>query len=264
MKLIKKTSYSLLALFLLLGFLQGQASKKPPPFSLKALTDPDSTSFVPIPYPKTDVEIIEDFKYAVKILFGSKEKIKAARARGDADHINYAHNLFGDNPSWKVARIIKVKDLIERSPNLHYFILQIVNEKDTVVAITALADCGLWMGVSFISEGSKFKPYKTKKQIKELVHRAHGHFIEINEMERIKVSSPVVGGSIFSPLWKVKTHLGILFVLRNFLDYSDDVYQVDAEVACVKGPPLADFLRHRTVIHDPLNDKMYFLRKIEK
>ena len=258
MELMKKTSCSFLALFLLLGFLQGQASKKPPPFSLKVLTDPNSPSFVPFPYPKTDFEIIEDFKYGIKILFGSKEKIKAALARGD-DYVNLALNLFGDNPSWKVTQIIKVKDLIERSPNLHYFILQVVNKKGTVVAIGALADCGLWMGVTHYSEGKKFKPYKTKKKVKELVHRSHGHFIEINEMERVKISSSIEGPSIFSPLWKVKTLLGILFV-----DYSDNVYQVEAEMPCVKGPPLGDFMRHEKVIHDPLNNRMYLLRKIER
>jgi hypothetical protein len=259
MKLIKKISCTFLALFLLLGFLQGQASKKPPPFSLKVLTDPDSPSFVPFPYPKTDVEIIEDFKYGVKILFGSKENIKAALARGDDDHVNLALNLFGDDPSWKVARIIKVKDLIERSPNLHYFILPIVNEKGVVVAIGALADCGLWMGVECCLEGKKFKRYKTKKQVKELVRRTHGRFIEINEMERVNIRSSRPHSGPFSPLWKVKTPLGILFV-----DYSDNVYQVEAEMPSVKGPALGDFMRHEKVIHDPLNNRMYLLRKIEK
>ncbi len=259
MKLIKKTSCSFLALFLLLGFLQGQASKKPPPFSLKVLTDPDSPSFVPFPYPKTDFEIIEDFKYGVKILFGSKEKIMAALKRGDFDYVNLGRNLFGDNPSWKVARIIKIKDLIERSPNLHYFILKIVDEKGAVVATGALADCGLWMGVMHCSEPNKFKPYKTKKQVKELVHRTHGHFIEINEMERINVLSLTPYSSIFSPLWKVKTPLGILF-----MDYWDNVYQVEVEMPSVKGPPLGDFMRHEKAVHDPLNDRTYLLRKIEK
>ncbi len=258
MKLIKKTSYSFLALFLLLGFLQGQASKKPPPFSLKVLTDSNSPSFVPFPYPKTDFEIIEDFKYGVKIPFGSKEKIKAARARGD-DHVNLALNLFGDNPSWKVTQIIKVKDLLERSRTLHYFLLRIVNEKGTRVATGALADCGLWMGVTHCSEGNKFKPYKTKKQVKELVHRIHGYFIEINEMEMVNIASSTPYSSLFSPLWKVKTPLGILFV-----DYSDNVYQVEAEMSSVKGTILGDFMRHEKVIHDPLNNRMYLLRKIEK
>jgi len=258
MKLIKKISCSFLALFLVLGFLQGQASKKPPPLSLKVLKDPDSPSFVPFPYPKTDFEIIEDFKYGVKILYGSKEKIKAAFERGDFDYINFARNLFGDNPSWKVAKIIKVKDLIETSPNLHYFILPIVDKKGVVVSIGALADCGLWMGRCL--GGVKFKPYKTKKQVKELVRRTHGHFIEINEMERVKISSSIESPSIFYPLWKVKTPRGILFV-----DYSsDNVYQVDLETPCIKGPPLVDFMRREKAIYDPLNDRMYFLRKIKK
>jgi len=259
MKLIKKISCTFLALFLLLSFLQGQASKKPPPFSLKVLTDPDSPSFVPFPYPKTDFEIIEDFKYGIKILFGSKEKIKRARERGDADHINLALNLFGDNPSWKVARIIKVKDFIERSPNLHYFLLQILNEKGTRVATGALADCGLWMGVECRSEGLKSKAYKTKKKVKEIVRRSHGHFIETNEMEMVNVASSTPYSSLFSPLWKIKTPLGILFV-----DSRDNVYQVEVEMPSVKGLLLGDFMRHEKIIHDPLNDRMYLLRKIEK
>ncbi|MBA7604727.1 hypothetical protein ES703_11853 [subsurface metagenome] len=260
MKLIKKISYTFLALFLVLSFLQGQASKKPLPYSLKVLTDPDSPSFVPFPYPKTDVEIIEDFKYGIKILFGSKEQIIAAFLRGDSDDVNLGRNLFGDNPSWKVARIIKVKDLIERSPNLHYFILPIVNKKGTRVAVGVLADCGLWMGVECRSEGLKSKPYKTKKQVKELVRRTHGHFIEINEMERVNIRSLEPYSSIFSPLWKVKTPLGILFV--DYLD--DNVYQVELEIPCLNGPPLVDFMRHGNAVHDPLNDRMYLLRKIEK
>lgn len=260
MKLIKKISCSFLALFLLLGFLQGQASKKPPPFSLKVLTDPDSPSFVPFPYPKTDFEIIEDFKYGIKILFGSKEQIIAAFARGDFDDVNLGRNLFGEIPSWKVARIIKVKDLIERSPNLYYFILPIVNEKGTRVAIGAVADCGLWMGVSCRSEGLKSKPYKTKKQVKELVRRTHGRFIEINEMERVNVRSSRPHSGPFSPLWKIKTPIGILFV--DYLE--DNIYRVEVEMPSVKGPLLGDFMRHEKIIHDPLNNRMYLLRKIEK
>jgi len=260
MKLIKKISCAFLGLFLLLSFLQGQASKKPPPFSLKVLTDPNSPSFVPFPYPKTDFEIIEDFKYGVKILFGSKENIKAARKRGDDDHVNLALNLFGDDPSWKLARIIKVKDLIERSPCLHYFILPIIDKKGVVVAIGAVADCGLWIGVECCSEEGEFKPYKTKKQVKDLVRRTHSRFIEINDMERVNIRSSRPHSGPFSPLWKVNTHLGILFV--DHLE--DNVYQVEVEMPSVKGPVLGDFMRHEKVVHDPLNDRLYLLRKIEK
>ncbi len=159
-----------------------------------------------------------------------------------------------------MARIIKVKDLIERSPCLHYFILPIVNEKGIRVAVGAVADCGLWIGVECRSEGLKSKPYKTEKQVKELVQRTHGRFIEINEMERVNIRSSRPHSGPFSPLWKVKTHLGILFV-----DYfEDNVYRIEVEMPSVKGLPLADFLRHESAIHDPLNDRMYLLRKIEK
>jgi len=109
-----------------------------------------------------------------------------------------------------------------------------------VVATGALADCGLWIGVMHCSEPNKFKPYKTKKQVKELVHRTHGHFIETNEMERINVLSLTPYSSIFSPLWKVKTPLGILFV-----DYWDNVYQVEVEMPSVKGPPPRRFYASR-------------------
>ncbi len=40
MKLIKKISCTFLALFLLLSFLQGQASKKPPPSFFKGFNGP--------------------------------------------------------------------------------------------------------------------------------------------------------------------------------------------------------------------------------
>jgi hypothetical protein len=244
----------------MIGFLALQAEKKKPPqLPLKELTNPNSPSYVPYPYPKTDFEIIEDFRYAVKLHFGLKEgKRTSIIIKGYPDYSKLMLNLFGDTPSLEITEIIKVIDLVETSPSDYYFLLQIVNKEGEVLAMGSLEECGLMAGVTFYSEKIKFKPFKTEQQVKEMLYKALSHTnIKINEMERIALHSTIC--SPYAPLFKIKTSKGTFFV-----DYYDNVYSIESEIPWSKKNGYPDPEHKRILILDSLNEKALFLKKVNK
>lgn len=243
----------------MLGFLPLQAEKKKPPqLPLKELTNPNSPSYVPYPYPKTDFEIIEDFRYAVKIHFSLKEGKRTSIINGYPDYSKLMLDLLGDKPILEVTEIIKVKDLVETSPSDYYFLLQIVNKEGEVLAVGSIEECGLMAGVTFYSKKNKFKPFKTEKKVKEMLYNALNHTnIEINEIERIALHSTVC--SPYAPLFKIKSSKGTFFV-----DHNDNVYSIESEIPWSKKNGYPDPEHKRILILDSLNEKALFLKKVNK
>lgn len=252
----KKIIYSI-SILLVIGSLQIQAGKKLPPLSLKELENPNSPSYVPYPYPKNDFEIVEDFKYAIKVHFGPGEGKRTSLVAGYPDYKKLMLNVLGDDPSLEVAQIIKVKDLVETSRARYYFLLEVVDRKGEVKAVGRVDEFGLMGGVAFISEKRKFKPFKNEQQVKNIFRDVLGN-IEINEMERIALHSTICDP--YAPLWKIITPMGNFYV-----DYrKDNVYSIEEEVHWIRENGYPDPERKRILILDSLNDRVVFLRKVEK
>lgn len=256
MKLTKK--FYICAIPLLIIFLPLLAEKKVSPIPLKDLTDPNSPSYVPYPYPKTEFEIFEDFKYAIKIHFGAREGKRTSvlsAYKDDIDRQKIILGLLGDKPSLKIIDIIKVQDLIVTSPSRYIFLLPIADDKGEVVAVGQLNDSGLLGGVAFYSEEVKFKPFKTEKQVEEILTQALGS-IRINKMERIRVHSTISTPGM--PIWKITTPAEIFYV-----DYFDNVYSIESEIFWTTKMIFPDPEHKKISIQDPLNDKVIFLKKIK-
>lgn len=242
--------------FQIMGFAQLHAQKKPRPIPLEILSDPSSGSYVPYPYPKTDYEIIEDFRFAVEDLWGEKNRGKHVIVDHDPSKIMV--KFTGDNPSLEVTKIIKVKDLLATSPSLHYYLLQIEDENEKPVAIGIVQDCGLLGGVSFLKEGAKFRPYKTESKVKEILRETIGYSIIIDETERVLLSSSICTDD--RPLWRIKTPHGVFFI-----DNFDDIYDIETEFPWdMKKHGHPDPSHTATMILDQLKGKAIFLRKITK
>lgn len=251
-------SIFLISILLLITFLPLQAQKKPPQTPLKELTDPDSHNYVPYPYPKSDFEIIEDFKYGVDLFFNPKIKKHMTVIKGDLNDEKRLLNLLGKNPTLEVTKIIRVEDLVLTSPCMYYYLLQIEDEKGEVFAVGSLEDCGLYAGVAFISDKTKYRPFKTKKQVKNILTDALGP-IEINNIDRVFIHSslPVHPNA---PLWRINTSEGTFFV-----DYFyDDVYKVVEEIPWTAKDNYPDPERKRNVILYDLKGKALFVEKIKK
>lgn len=240
----------------IMGFTQIYADKKPRPIPLEILSDPSSGSYVPYPYPKTEYEIIEDFRFAVEYLWGEKSKSKCVIIGEDPSEIMV--NFTGDNPSLEVTKIIKVKDLLATSPSLHYYLLQIEDENGKPVATGKVNDSGLLGGISFLTEGSKYRPFKTESQGKEMLRKAVGYSIIIDEIERVLLASSICSDD--NPLWRIKTPRGVFFI-----DNFNNVYGIETEFLWdMKKHGYPDPSHRAIVILDQLEGKAIFLKKIKK
>lgn len=233
------------------------ADKKVPPIPLSDLTNPGSPSYVPYPYPKTEFEIFEDFKYAIGIHFGArKEKLRSVLSayKDDVNRQQIILGLLGDNPSLKIIDIIKVQDLIPTSPSRYIYLLPIADNNGEVVAFGQLNDSGLLGGVAFFSQEVKFKPFRTEKQLEKILTQALGD-IGINRMERIRIHSTISTPGM--PIWKISTSRGVFFV-----DYDDNIYAIESETFWTTKVNYPDPEHKKALILDPLNDRVIFLRKI--
>lgn len=247
-----------ISILLLLAFFPLQAQKKPPQTPLEELTDPASHNYVPYPYPETDFEIIEDFKYGVDLLFSPKPGRHTKVINGDLSKEKQLLKLLGKNPTLEVKKIIRVEDMVLTSPCLYFFLLQIEDKEGKVFAVGSLEDCGLFAGIAFISDKTKFRPFKTKKQVKNILTDALGP-IEINGMERIGIHSSLPTGP-YAPLWRISTSDSTFFV-----DYFyDDVYKVVEEIPWTAKDNYPDPERKRNVILYDLKGKALFVEKIKK
>jgi hypothetical protein len=250
-----KTIFScLLVLFGLNLLLSSQ--KKPPQTPLKELTDPASRYYVPYPYPKTEFEIIDDFKYGIDLAFTPRPGKHVKIIGGDLSYRKMILGLINKKPSLKVTKIIRVEDMVVTSLCLYFFLLQIEDKNGKVVAVGSLEDCGLWAGVAFFPDSSRFRTYETKEQIKKIVADAVGP-VELNKIERIGIHSSLPS-SRDSPLWRISSSEGTFFVDRN-----DDVYLVVEEIPWSIKDNYPDPGRKRNVVLDGLQGKALFLEKVK-
>lgn len=258
MKLTEKIFIYMISLLIL--FLPLRAEKKPAPIPLEELTDPDSPSYVPYPYPKTEFEIFEDFKYGINLHFGAREGRRRSVLSTNKDEMEDRQQLIlgllGDNPSLKIIDIIKAQDLIVTSRSRYHYFLPIADDKGEVVAIGDLCDSGLFAGVGFYSEKVKFKPFKTEKQAEEILSQALGS-IRINKMERIIVHSTISTPGL--PIWRISTPTGDFFI-----GYDENVYYIENEVFWTSKMDFPDADHKKISLIDPLNDKVIFLKRINK
>lgn len=255
MQLFKKI-LTILILLLMASF-SLQAQKKPPQIPLKDLSDPSSHNYVPYPYPKTDFEIIEDFKYALRIFLNPEAMKRKKRINGDLSDELMLINLISENPTLKVTKIFRVENMLVTSPCLYNLLLQIEDENGKVVAMGRIDDCGLFGAVRFFTKGSQFKPYKTREQVKNILSDSVGLF-EPYEIERIWIHSSLPVHP-FVPLLRVRSSAGTFFV-----DYYDDVYLVKEEIPWTMRDSYPDPKRKTERVIDPLQNRILLLEKVRK
>ncbi|MCU0289523.1 MAG: hypothetical protein MUF15_24405 [Acidobacteria bacterium] len=83
------------------------------PISIKELTDPNSPSYVPCPYPKTREEIIADFKYYTENFCGKKDGYKESSIHSyESNTDKISMNIFKPEAEYKIGEIFKLGNRI--------------------------------------------------------------------------------------------------------------------------------------------------------
>jgi len=234
------------------------AEKKPPQISLKELTDPNSSSYVPYPYPKTDFEIIENFKHGVKIHHEPSQSGGRTLVKGAEYRQGILLGLLEDPPVLKVVDILRVEDLVVTSPAIYYFLLLISDHEGRIAALGALGDTGLYFGSGVVTEKTKVPlPFQTEKSVEMIVSRAAGP-IRMEKMERIAVYSSI-SSYPFVPLNRISTSKGVFIV-----DFLDRVYSIEKEEYWNRHTmKIPDPRLGHITIQDGMNDRIFYLKRID-
>ncbi len=248
-----------------------------PKVPMEQLTNPKSPSYVPIPYPKTDEEVIEDVKYIIKKM--APKNIQTVKAGTEAHPREEIMNeLLKKNSKYKYGRVIKVKTRSRIFRHKYAFLIEIIDEKKFVRAVVCLEASGLWQGSGF----SKYpqEPIKTINEVRDYISSGFGDHLSKSEI--LKIEMVLYYFSRFSkytrPAWEIETSKGsyLLSCKLNLYKYKEKMsirmllnpkYRLAATKESIVNirEDMKEFSRkhkHLTLI-DSLNDELIAFEKIE-
>lgn len=270
---MRKTKYIAILVLAMFICFNAAADKRPERKSMKELTDPNSPSFVPYPYPKKRKEIIDDIKYFVQnVSEGANESyVKGVVPVSDI----MLENLFSANPQYTFGKIIKVKNRIDLLPD-NYSWLIFVNDGDgNIVMRIAIRASGLLSGCAAIGEDhlkaadprllkryKRFMKSRTDDEIKTILSESLGRAVADHEIVKIeRVAYPSTMGWDLFPLWEIKMTGGETYY---YSIKEDMVYGIDKKIAWKKGnngrrPFKLSLVPHRNYLPDMENDQLVIL-----
>lgn len=194
---------------------------KPKPMS--ELKNPDSPSYVPIPYPKTREELIQDIAYATKKLFMDKDGEYIVLGGKSTFH-EIIFKLFGDKPVYRIGKIFVVNNRNRRAHNYTWLVL-VENGAGRNIGLICMGAEGLFLsGCELLPEKEKMLLY-TSNDVLNRVEEAIGTPFNKNNVkhcERMILDSSMIGMIEF-PSWEIELHNGTVYYY-NIL--KDEVYQV--------------------------------------
>lgn len=129
--------------------------------SMEELTDPQSPSYTPYPYPQTRHEIIEDLKYAISYLKGPRTR---SYGQEKTAAMKSLPKLLKNDPDVKIGQVIKLKNRIKEYHDDYSFIIIITDKEKKPLARVALCANGLFLGAAYSSERYALKPLKKRKK----------------------------------------------------------------------------------------------------
>jgi hypothetical protein len=259
--------------FSILIFLTERVPKVP----MEQLTNPNSPSYVPIPYPKTDEEVIEDVKYIIKEMAPKNvQTVKIGTEVHPREEI--MNELLKKNSKYKYGRVIKVKTRSCIFQHEYAFLIEIIDEKKFVRGVVCLETSGLWAGSGFSKH--PLEPIKTVNEVRDYISSRFGDHLRKSEI--LKIEMVVYYLSLFSnynsPAWEIETTKGS-YLLSCKLDLYK--YKEKMSIRMLLNPKyrraatkesiinireeMKEFSRKHKhlVLMDTLNDELIALEKIE-
>ncbi len=237
----KRKLIIILILVISANFVLGQERSRPPRYTLEDLTDPNSPSFVPYPFPRSRFEILEDFKYGIKKM---------------GLHEEPGYDIFLlDKKGVTVDQIVRVEQRCLNYPCDYYYLIQ-VKQKGEIVGVHAVDEFGLVIGGFLIETPEQkraWKPHKDKKDVIRLLDKAMGG-IKIRKLELVHRISDIC--RLETPVWEVETDAGTCFV-----DHFDNVWITEYETLASD-----EIIRTRTQkgVQIDEENKIKFLKKVSK
>lgn len=253
------------------------AEKRKPRLSMKELTDRNSPTYVPYPYPKNKKELLADIKYYyIDMTAGASSSYVG---KTPISKIIIA-DLFGPNSNYKVGKIFKVKNRIAEFPDEYLWLVYIMDSDNDAVMNISVMECGLVIGGGAINKKALFTypeetrkklkkamKVKEKKDVKKFLSDFLGNQIEdkdIKKIERVAYLSTL--GSFNSPMWEFTMKDGIVYY---YSEKRDMVYEIDERIPWKKiskkgRQSIRDFVSHRDYLPDTISDELLTLKRAKK
>jgi hypothetical protein len=233
-----------------------------PKIPMEQLTNPNSPSYVPIPYPKTREEIIEDLKYTARAFRDPFTKDKfISTQRKIKKPTDLLVNLLEKDPDVKVGKIAKVFNRCHSCDFEFSFSIELTDRKGKHIARAVLNDNGLLGEVTYYS-----KRLKSEKQAIDILSKVTKKEIRSEDIASIKRFA--LHGTIFSdficPLFEIKLKNNEIY----YQDNKDEVYSVTKVIPFRKGKDRYSRIASHTTkdnkhIYDTIDDKVFFLKKLK-
>jgi hypothetical protein len=240
--------------------------------SMKELTDKNSPSYVPHPYPKTRTEIIGNIKYYYIDLHVN---LKSSYVGGTPIYKEITFELFNSDSRYKFGKIVKVKNRSEKFANDYSWLIYVLDEEGDAVMRIAQKASGLVIGSSISDKKSlsrlsathqlaQRRLYKVLEEndVKQYLYDALGE-TEINnkikKIERLGCNCSLA--EYDTPLWEIVMKNGTTYY---YSEVRDVVYSVEKKNPWKKGKYGRRWIKHRQLsnknyIPDSINDQLIFL-----
>jgi hypothetical protein len=244
------------------------AEKKVKPLPMKDLKEPSSPSYVPIPYPKTDEEVIVDFKYAVKKLYASKPGEFDVTVGPKPTSKIILPNLLEKNPIYTIFKIVKVKNRSARRAFDYTWLIIIVDQDGESVARVVIDANGLWAGTLCPPPTRKSNPIRNGEDGVKTLSKVLGKNISKKNVKHIEpLALPQRLGTLFFPAYEIKLTDGLVYYYNSS---EDKIYRIIKEIPWEKNKKgqrrfWRELVQSRDIVfRDTLNDKIVFFEELRK
>lgn len=248
---------------------------------MKELTNPDSPSYVPIPYPKDRKEIIADFRYYATKYSSTDEK--TAYIDGDGNKpINdqVLEDLFKPNSQYKIGKILKVRNRFSKSPDEYSWLIHILEKDGSVIMKAAMHESGLYIGDGVIREQDVFNAsekgrkrlkrarlFIDKKDIESILLERLGDSIKQSQLKKLElVVFPSPKADFTDPIWELELTDGRIYYYQQC---DDILYSVEKRIPWKKSfegtrqSPIA-LIGHYDFLPDTVGDEIIVLKTVAR
>ncbi|MCX6584934.1 MAG: hypothetical protein NT166_32580 [Candidatus Aminicenantes bacterium] len=228
--------------------------------SMNDLTTPSSPSYVPYPYPKSESEIMENFRYGIQKTFANN---MASFEYSMIKISNPLPKFLQKNSNLTVQKIVKVENRIaEMSDAFSYLIILFDKETNEYARVAMTAD-GLLHSCAVVSPQASVKPLKSENEIISLLTtRAAVLKTEISKVDLMAYG--IIYASPVCPFYRITLNDGSIY----FLDYNENMFKKNDEKS-VTGDPVSFIEKEKSklkqdghVLYDSLDDKVIILKKL--
>jgi len=215
MKIIK----FLFVILLALTFSQYmEAEKRHPKLSMEDLSNPDSPSYVLVPFPKNREEIVANLMDYIRRYYSRGNRFSYSTG----NEIDLMRELIKENSTVNIGEIVKVKNKISGMSSDYSYLIMLHSADGQYTSRIAMAADGLLIGGIRASKENPVKKLKSNEQILELLNAALKKSGKSHKPKKIQwMTFDPAFASPYRPAMEVSTDSGETF----YVDYWDNVYE---------------------------------------